>query len=47
MKPNYTEIVVEGVDNSSSNPKVFTQCYNFRESNFSYVFSRNESIHTA
>lgn len=36
FKPNYSEIIVEGVDNSSSNPKVFTQSCNF---------SRDESIH--
>lgn len=40
FKPNYTEIIVESVDNSSSNPKVFTQSCNSRESNFNDVFQQ-------
>lgn len=37
FKPSYTEIIV---NNSSSNPKVFTRSCNFRESNFNDVFQQ-------
>lgn len=40
LKPSDTEITVEGIDNSSSNPKGFTEPCAFRESNFNYVFQR-------
>lgn len=40
FKPSDTEIIVEGIDNLSSNPKVFIQSRNFKESTLNYVFER-------
>lgn len=38
FKPNDSEITVEGIDNSSSNLKIFIWSCNFRESNFNDFF---------
>lgn len=40
FKTNDTEIIVEGIDNLSSNLKVFIQSRNFKESTLNYVFER-------
>lgn len=38
FKTNYMEIIMEGIDNLSSNLKVFIQSCNFKESKLNYVF---------
>jgi len=40
FKANDMETIAEGIDNLSSNLKVFIQSHNFKESNLNYAFER-------